>query len=477
MAFKTRLYIGGTWRDASDMATFEVLDPATAEPLANVASATVEDALAAVDAASDAAADWAARTPRARCDVLSRAYALFHERLDRFVELITLENGKGYADAKSEAVYAAEFFRWYAEEGVRVPGHLGHAPASGARTLVHAKPAGIALLITPWNYPAAMATRKIAPALAAGCTMLIKPASETPLTMLELARLLDDAGVPPGVVNMIPTRWSGAVVEAVLADRRVRVLSFTGSTEVGRKLLGVAARTVVNPAMELGGNAPFIVFNDADLEVAVEGFMVAKLRNLGSACTAANRIYLQDGIHDAFVDRAVERVRALKTGPGIDRAVDIGALVNSATREKVHAFVVDAVDRGAQIRIGGTLPDSKGFFYPPTILTDVAGDADCVRGEIFGPVAAIQRFESEDEVVAKANDTEYGLVAYVFSGNMARGLGISERLDYGMIGLNRGLVSDPSAPFGGTKQSGIGREGGADGLGEFLEKQYISTLW
>lgn len=477
MEFSNRLFIGGTWRDASDGAEFDVFNPADEQVLARVSSATVDDARAALDAAAAAAAGWAARSPRERSDILRRAFELFNERLETFIRLITLENGKGYTDARGEALYAAEFFRWYSEEAVRVPGHFGRAPASGARTLVHAKPAGIALLITPWNYPAAMGTRKIGPALAAGCTMLVKPASETPLTMLEVARLLTDAGVPEGVVNVVPTRRTGAVVDAILADTRVRVVSFTGSTEVGRDLLAAAARTVVNPAMELGGNAPFIVFGDADVDAAVEGLMVAKLRNLGEACTAANRIYVHDDVHDAFVERLTVRMGSLRIGNGLDRSVDIGPLVNRSTRTKVHAFVTDAVDRGAQIRLGGEMPEGPGYFYPPTILTDVAPDSECVVNEIFGPVAPIQRFRSEDDVVAMANDTEYGLAAYVFTGDMARGLRVCERLDYGMVGLNRGLVSDPAAPFGGTKQSGIGREGAADGLEEFMEKQYISTVW
>ncbi len=473
---KTKLYLNGAWADG-DGGTFPVMNPADESTLAEVASASVDQALAAVDASANAMKGWAARTPRERSDVLRCAYDLFVERLDSFIELITLKNGKGYADAKGEVLYSAEFFRWYAEESVRVPGHLGHAPASGARTLVHAKPAGVALLITPWNYPAAMGTRKIGPALAAGCGMLVKPASETPLTMLALAQLLEDAGVPPGLVNVLPTRQTGAVVEAVLADPRVRVVSFTGSTEVGQNLLAVAARHVVNPAMELGGNTPFIVFDDADLDAAVEGLMVAKLRNLGEACTAANRIYVQRGVYAAFAGKLVEKMSGLRMGNGLDRTNDIGPLVNAATRDKVHHFVTDAISRGATLRLGGELPEGKGHFYPPTVLTDVPTDADCVGDEIFGPVAALQPFETEDEVILKANDTKYGLVAYVFAGEMGRGLRVSEQLDYGMVGLNRGLVSDPAAPFGGTKQSGIGREGGADGLEEFMEKQYISTVW
>jgi succinate-semialdehyde dehydrogenase/glutarate-semialdehyde dehydrogenase len=376
-----------------------------------------------------------------------------------------------------EAAYAAEFFRWNAEEAVRAEGHLGIAPATGARTLVHQKPIGIAILVTPWNYPAAMGTRKIAPALAAGCPVVIKPASETPLTMLALMPLLEEAGVPPGVVNVLPSRRSGAVVDAMLHDPRVRAISFTGSTEVGRKLLHTAADQILKPAMELGGNAPFIVFEDADLDAAADGLMVAKMRNLGEACTAANRIYVHETVKDSFVEKFTSRMAALKMGNGLEDGIDVGPLVNAETRDKVADFVDDAVAKGATVKLGGNRLNTKGFFYPPTVLTDVPDNADCLHDEIFGPVAAIQTFTGEDEVVRRANDTEYGLVAYLFSGDMKKGLKVSERLDFGMIGLNRGLVSDPAAPFGGVKQSGLGREGGKEGMAEFMETQYISTIW
>ncbi len=472
-----QLYIGGAWRDASDGETFEVVNPADEEVLAQVASGTVADAIAAVDAAEAAFADWAGRKPRERGEILRRAFELFSARLDEFARLITLENGKARADAAGEAAYAAEFFRWYSEEAVRAEGHLGMAPASGARILVHQKPAGVAVLVTPWNYPAAMGTRKIAPALAAGCPVVIKPASETPLTMLALMPLLEEAGVPPGVVNVLPSRRSGAVVDAMLHDHRVRVVSFTGSTGVGRKLLRAAADRIVKPAMELGGNAPFLVFDDADVESAADGLMVAKMRNLGEACTAANRIYVHERVAGPFVESFVRRMAALKVGNGMDDGIDVGPLVNADTRDKVAGFVDDAVSKGAKVRLGGTRPNGRGYFYPPTVLTEVPDDAECLRDEIFGPVAAIQTFSDEAEVIARANDTEYGLVAYVFSGDTRRGLRVSEKLDYGMIGLNRGLVSDPAAPFGGTKQSGLGREGGKEGMLEFMETQYISTVW
>ena len=473
----TNLYIGGAWREASDGERFDVINPADESVLASVASGTVEDAMAAVDAAADAFEDWRTRSPRERAEVLRRAFDLMSARLDDFAKLITLENGKARADAKAEATYAAEFFRWYSEEAVRAEGHLGMAPASGARILVHQKPAGIAILVTPWNFPAAMGTRKIAPALAAGCAMVIKPASETPLTMLELMPILEEAGVPKGVVNVLPSRSSGKVVAAMMADPRVRVISFTGSTEVGRKLLHNAADTVLKPAMELGGNAPFIVFEDADLDAAADGLMVAKMRNMGEACTAANRIYVHRDVEEPFVERYTRRMEALKMGNGLEEGIDVGPLVNAETRDKVANFVDDAVAKGAKVRLGGQRPNVTGFYYPPTVLTDVPDDADCLRDEIFGPVAAIQTFAGDEEVVRRANDTEYGLVAYLYTGDLKRGLKVSEALDYGMVGLNRGLVSDPAAPFGGTKQSGLGREGGREGMLEFMETQYIATNW
>lgn len=473
----TQLYINGQWTEASDGAEFSVLNPATETEITNVSSASVEDAISAVDAADGAFAEWAGFTPRKRSEVLRKAFELFSSRLEEFANLITLENGKAYSDAIGEATYAAEFFRWYAEEAVRAEGHLGMAPASGARILVHQKPAGIAVLVTPWNYPAAMGTRKIAPALAAGCPVIIKPASETPLTMLALMSLLEEAGVPAGVVNVIPSRNSGAVVDAMLHDPRVRAVSFTGSTGVGRKLLHGAADQVLIPAMELGGNAPFIVFEDADIDEAVDGLMVAKMRNLGEACTAANRIYVHASVEQEFVAKYVAKMNALKVGNGQDRSIDVGPLVNADTRDKVAAFVDDAVAKGAKIELGGTVPTGKGFYYPPTVLTNVSNDANCTCDEIFGPVAAIQTFEDESDVVRRANDTEYGLVAYLYTQDMKRGLKVSEQLEFGMIGLNRGLVSDPAAPFGGVKQSGLGREGGKEGMMEFMETQYISTIW
>ncbi|WP_305985946.1 NAD-dependent succinate-semialdehyde dehydrogenase [Roseibium sp. MMSF_3544] len=475
--YVTDLYINGDWRPGSSGERFDVLNPATEEVLASVASAELADADVALDAAEAAFADWAGRTPRERSEILRKAWELMTARLDDFARLITLENGKAGADARGEAAYAAEFFRWFAEEAVRADGLITHAPASGARIMVQHKPAGIAVLVTPWNYPAAMGTRKIAPALAAGCPVIIKPARETPLTMLALMPLLQEAGVPRGLVNVLPTKQSGKLVDHLLHDPRVRVVSFTGSTGVGRKLLHSAADQVLKPAMELGGNAPLIVFEDADLDTAVEGAMLAKMRNLGEACTAANRFYVHEDIADAFAEKFTAAMGALKVGSGLDPDVDVGPLVNRDTQQKVAAFVQDAVEKGARIKLGGALPGGRGFYYPPTVMTDVPETADCVHDEIFGPVAALQTFTDTDDVVRRANDTEYGLVAYVFTENMKRGLQVCERLDYGMVGLNRGLVSDPAAPFGGTKQSGLGREGGHEGMQEFMETQYISASW
>lgn len=473
----TQLYIGGTWRDASDGASFAVENPATGETLATVASGTVEDAIAAVDAAQAAFADWAGRSPRERGEILRKAYELIVADKERFAALITLENGKALPDSRGEILYAAEFFRWFAEEAVRNTGEVMRAPASGARILVHHKPAGIGVLVTPWNYPAAMGTRKIGPALAAGCPVVVKPASETPLTMLALIPILEQAGVPKGVVNVLPSRRSGAVVDAMLHDPRVRVISFTGSTEVGRKLLKSAADCIVNPAMELGGNAPFIVCEDADVDAAVGGAMLAKMRNLGEACTAANRFYVHDKVHDAFAEKLAAKMGAMKVGNGLEEGVEVGSLVNRETLDKVVELVDDAVSRGAKVLTGGSLPNGPGYFYPPTVLTNVPDDARCFHEEIFGPVAALTRFSSEDDAVERANATEYGLVAYLFTKDVKRGLKLSEKLEFGMIGLNRGLVSDPAAPFGGVKQSGIGREGGHEGLMEFLETQYVSVEW
>jgi succinate-semialdehyde dehydrogenase/glutarate-semialdehyde dehydrogenase len=473
----TDLWIGGKWRKASDNQRFDVIDPATEKKIASVASASVEDAKAAVDAAQDAFAGWAERKPRERAEILRKAFELIVRDAERFAKLITIENGKALSDSRGEVLYSAEFFRWYAEEAVRNIGEMSRAPSTGARILVQHKPAGVAVLVTPWNFPAAMATRKIGPALAAGCPVVLKPASETPLTMLALMPVLEEAGVPAGVVNVIPSRRSGAVVSSMLHDPRVRVVSFTGSTEVGRKLLHEAADNVVKPAMELGGNAPFIVFEDADVDAAIEGAMIAKMRNMGEACTAANRFYVHEKVHDEFAKKLTAKMGALKMGNGLDDGVSLGPLVNAEGRDKVVELVDDAVQKGAKVLTGGKRPDGPGYFYPATVLSNVPDGAKMLNEEIFGPVASIQSFKSEDEAIRRANDTEYGLVAYLYTKDLGRGMRVSEKLDFGMIGLNRGLVSDPAAPFGGMKQSGIGREGAHEGLMEFLETQYVSVTW
>src|SRR6187402_211109 len=473
----TDLWIGGQWKKSSDGARFDVIDPATERKIASVASASIDDAKAALDAAQGAFPAWAAKKPRERGEILRKAYEMIIRDAERLAKLITIENGKALSDSRGEVAYAAEFFRWNAEEAVRNLGSLSTAPASGARILVQHKPAGIAVLVTPWNFPAAMATRKIGPALAAGCPVVLKPASDTPLTMLALMPILEEAGVPPGVVNVIPSRSSGKVVGAMLHDSRVRVVSFTGSTEVGRVLLREAADNIIKPAMELGGNAPFLVFEDADIDAAIEGAMIAKMRNMGEACTAANRFYVHEKVHDEFAKKLTAKMAGLKMGNGLDEGVALGPLVNAEGRDKVVELVDDAVKKGAKILTGGTKPAGPGFFYPATVLSHVPDDAKMLNEEIFGPVASIQTFTSEDEAIRRANDTEYGLVAYLYTRDLSRGMRVSEKLDFGMIGLNRGLVSDPAAPFGGTKQSGLGREGAQEGMKEFLETQYVSVSW
>jgi succinate-semialdehyde dehydrogenase/glutarate-semialdehyde dehydrogenase len=476
-ALATDLFIGGAWRPGASGKRVEVFDPSSEQRLVSVADATVDDGLAAVTAAAEALPAWSSTAPRERAELLRLVFELMTSRLDWFAELISLENGKALPDALGEAKYAAEFFRWYAEEAVRINGLVAVAPSGANRILVEYQPIGVSVLVTPWNFPAAMATRKIGPALAAGCTCILKPAKETPLTAYAIAQLLQDAGVPPGVVNVVTTSRSGDVVSAMLHDPRVRKLSFTGSTEVGRALLREAADNVVNCSMELGGNAPFVVFDDADLGQALDGAMVAKMRNGGEACTAANRFYVQRGIFDAFAGGLAERMGRLTVGDGYDPASTCGPLINAAARSKVEELVADAVARGAQVLLGGRRTHRIGYFYPPTVIVGVPADAPIVREEIFGPVAVLVPFDTTDEVIARATDPEYGLVAYVYTGDLKRGLHVAERLDVGMVALNRGLVSDPAAPFGGVKQSGIGREGGHDGLLAFLEAKYIATSW
>jgi len=477
MQYKNKLFINGEWLEGSNKETFNVLNPASEEIITAVASADVNDAKKAIDAAESAFKEWSKTSPRDRSVILKNAYELFMNKIEDFAELITIENGKAYADAKGEALYSAEFFRWYSEEAVRANGQISQAPATGARIVVQYKPIGISVLVTPWNYPAAMGTRKIAPAIAAGCPVIIKPASETPLTMLELMPLLEEAGVPKGLLSVLPSRNTSKLVDHLLHDPRVRLVSFTGSTEVGRKLLKVAADQVLKTSMELGGNAPLIIFDDADINIAIEGALVAKMRNLGEACTAANRIYVHEDIAQEFKSKFSERMGALKVGNGLDKSVDVGPLVNAETRDKVKYFVDDALSKGAELCVGGQTIKGPGFYYPPTVLFNVSDDSECLNDEIFGPVAAIQTFKDTEEVITRANNTEYGLVAYVFTEDMKKGMQVCERLDYGMVGLNRGLVSDPAAPFGGTKQSGLGREGGHEGMLEFMEAQYISAIW
>ncbi|GGP00471.1 NAD-dependent succinate-semialdehyde dehydrogenase [Wenjunlia tyrosinilytica] len=471
------LFLDGAWRSASDGLRIPVYDPATGKEIASVANASVSDGIAAVDAAHKAGPGWAATPPRVRAEILRRAFEAMTDRTEKLAALIVLENGKTLADARGEVAYAAEFFRWYAEEAVRAVGTVQLAPSGANRILVVRKPIGVSVLVTPWNFPAAMATRKIGPALAAGCTVVLKPASETPLTALAIAEILMEVGVPAGVVNVLPSARSGPVVQAMLDDARVRKLSFTGSTEVGRRLLATAAKTVVSPSMELGGNAPFIVFADADLDAAVDIAMVAKMRNGGEACTAANRFYVQQGVAARFTALLAERMAAQKMGHGLDASVSLGPLVNAATREKVAQLVEGTVAMGASVVTGGSIKDGPGYFYPPTVLAEVPPGAPVLTEEIFGPVAPVVVFDDEAESIAMANDSEYGLVSYVCTRDLARGLRVAEAMDSGMVGLNRGIVSDPAAPFGGTKQSGLGREGGHDGLLEFTESQYIAVNW
>ncbi|KHJ55215.1 succinate-semialdehyde dehydrogenase [Aureimonas altamirensis] len=466
------LYIGGRWNKGSGI---PVRDPSTGHVLAEVADASVDDALRAVDAAEAAAPGWKATPPRQRSEILRRWFRLLSAHAEELATLISLENGKALADARGEMAYAAEFFRWYAEEATRIPGEYRHTPSGSHSILVDHEPIGISVLITPWNFPAAMATRKIGPALAAGCTVILKPASETPLTAYAMARLGEEAGVPAGVVNVLTTTNPGGVTNAMLADPRVRKLSFTGSTGIGRVLLAEAAKTVVSCSMELGGNAPFLVFDDADLDAALDGAMVAKMRNAGEACTAANRFYVQAGIHDAFVQRLTERMAALKIGPGYDPETQCGPMITSKAVQKIDQLVSAAVKDGARVTTGGTPLAGSGYFYPPTVLEGVSVDSAIAHEEIFGPVAPIYRFETEEEVIRLANSTEYGLAAYIFTQDLKRAMRVGKGIETGMLGINRGLLSDPAAPFGGVKQSGLGREGGVTGILEFMEAKYYAV--
>ena len=472
----TGLFIGGQWLESGDGSRIDVSDPATEEVIASVASGTVDDATLAIDAAFEAGKSLAKTAPRVRAEILRAAFELIMARKDDIAVIMSREEGKTRAEALGEVAYAAEFFRWYAEEAPRIMGHFGRAPAGMNNILVDHVPVGVSLLITPWNFPAAMATRKIAPALAAGCTVILKPASATPLTALLVGQLLQEAGVPDGVVNVFPSKQSGAISNHILEDHRFRKVSFTGSTEVGRILLAKASESIVNCSMELGGNAPVIVLDDADMDVAIEGSMVAKLRNAGESCVAANRFYVHRSIKDEFAERFAAEMSKLTVGPGLEEGVDIGPLVDANTRDKVAELVDDSVSNGARVLTGGKSPEGRGYFYEPTVITDVDPQAKILRTEIFGPVAPIVAFDDVDDVIEQANDTEFGLISYVF-GSTGRALAVAQRIDSGMVGVNRGLVSDPAGPFGGMKQSGIGREGSQDGIHEFLEKKYIAVEW
>ena len=469
-----QLFVGGRWRDATAGRTLDVVDPSTGAVLCAVADAGPADGMAALDAAAAAQAGWAQSAPRERSEILRRAYEALLDRRDELALVMTLEMGKPLREARGEISYAAEFLRWFAEEAVRIDGGYAISPDGAARFLVMRQPVGPCLLITPWNFPMAMGTRKIGPAVAAGCTMVVKPAGQTPLSMLALTEILREAGLPDGVLNTITTSRSGAVMEPLIRDGRARKLSFTGSTEVGRVLLAQCADKVLRTSMELGGNAPFLVFDDADLDAAVDGAFAAKMRNGGEACTAANRFYVQEAVADEFTDRLASRMSQLVVGRGVDDEVTLGPLIDQAAVDKVDELVQDAVRRGATVVLkGSSAAPSRGFFYPPTVLTNVGADAAIWHTEVFGPVAAISTFRDEDEVIAAANDTPWGLVGYVYTRDLARALRVSERLETGMVGLNQGVVSNPAAPFGGVKASGLGREGGRVGLDEFLEVKYV----
>ena len=470
------LFVGGEWRDAEGGASLAVEDPSTGRALCEVADATPEDALAALDAACAAQADWAATAPRERGEILRRAYQAVVARAEELALLMTLEMGKPVAESKAEVLYAADFLRWFSEEAVRIEGRWATAPNGGMRMLTMRQPVGPCLLITPWNFPLAMGTRKIGPAIAAGCTMVVKPAKQTPLSMLALAQILDEAGLPGGVLNVFTSRSASATTGPLIDDPRLRKLSFTGSTEVGRQLMGQASRHVLRVSMELGGNAPFLVFEDADLDAAIDGAMVAKMRNVGEACTAANRFHVHASIADAFAERLAERMGGLQLGRGTEDGVTVGPLIDDDQRDKVRELVEDAIAKGARCVVGGPerIPGVPGHFFPPTVLAEVPGDARMLSEEIFGPVAPIATFETEDEAIAAANRTEYGLVAYVFTRDLDRAIRVVERLETGMVGLNQGLVSNAAAPFGGVKQSGFGREGGAEGIEEYLSTKYAA---
>src|SRR4051812_27137504 len=473
-AAPTQLFIGGEWRDAGGGETLAVEDPSTGESLVEVADATADDAKAALDACVAVQDEWAAHPPRERGEILRRVFEAMTERADELALLMTLEMGKPLAESKAEIAYASEFLRWFSEEAVRIEGRFATAPNGVGRLITMKQPVGPCYAITPWNFPAAMGTRKIGPAVAAGCTMVIKPAQQTPLSMLALVKLFEEAGLPPGVLNVITSSSSSEVSKPIISDPRLRKLTFTGSTEVGRKLVEQSAEGLLRTSMELGGNAPFIVFPDADVDAAVEGAIIAKMRNIGEACTAANRFHVADTVADEFASKLAAKLGDMKVGRGTEEDVKVGPLIDDDQRSKVAELVDDARSKGASVVLGGTARDGAGYFYDPTVLGDVPGDARLLKEEIFGPVAPVIAFDDEDAAIAAANDTEYGLVAYVYTRDIKRAFRVCEKLDTGMVGLNQGLVSNPAAPFGGVKASGFGREGGAEGIQEYLEVKYVA---
>jgi succinate-semialdehyde dehydrogenase / glutarate-semialdehyde dehydrogenase len=473
-AAPTQLFIGGEWRAAGGGETLAVEDPSTGETLVEVADATPDDAIAALDAAVAVQDEWAAHPPRERGEILRRVFEAMTERADELALLMTLEMGKPLAESKAEIAYAAEFLRWFSEEAVRIEGRFATAPNGVGRLITMKQPVGPCYAITPWNFPAAMGTRKIGPAVAAGCTMIIKPAQQTPLSMLALAKLFEEAGLPAGVLNVITSSSSSEVSKPIIEDPRLRKLTFTGSTEVGRKLVEQSAPGLLRTSMELGGNAPFLVFPDADVDAAVEGAVIAKMRNIGEACTAANRFHVADGVADEFATKLAEKLGAMKVGRGTEDDVKVGPLIDGTQRGKVAELVEDATGKGAQVLVGGRERDGAGYFYEPTVLGGVSPDARLLKEEIFGPVAPVIGFDDEDAAIAAANDTEYGLVAYVYTRDIKRAFRVCEKLQTGMVGLNQGMVSNPAAPFGGVKASGFGREGGPEGIDEYLEIKYVA---
>jgi succinate-semialdehyde dehydrogenase/glutarate-semialdehyde dehydrogenase len=476
-AVHPQLFIGGEWRDADGGKTFAVEDPSTGHTLVEVADASVADGKAALDAAVGAQTEWAATAPRDRGEILRKAFEIITERADELALLMTLEMGKPIKEAKAEIAYGSEFFRWFSEEAVRISGRYSVSPNGATRLLTLKQPVGPCLMITPWNFPLAMGTRKIGPAIAAGCTMVVKPAALTPLSMLRLGDILTEAGLPDGVLNIVTTKSTGEVMEPLIRDPRLRKLTFTGSTEVGRSLVEQSAEGLLRVSMELGGNAPFLVFDDADIDKAVEGAMLAKMRNIGEACTAANRFIVHESVAEEFGGKLAEKMQALSVGRGTEDGIDVGPLVEAKQRDKVAELVDDAVGQGATVLTGGSAPEGEGYYYSPTVLSDVPLGARLAKEEIFGPVAPIFTFTDEADALRMANDTEFGLVAYAFTTDFARAVRVYEGLETGMVGLNQGIVSNPAAPFGGVKASGFGREGGAEGIEEYLETKYVGIAF